>query len=539
MTRPVSPKFHVHKRVGRTQPPMKREERELHEIEAARAEAERKRAENRKNVEKVLAPKGSMLPRRSTKELTTPVEFSFATSSRNSRRPSMTPQNNRRRSATVGASGSKRPQSARRSRSLSRTVPTPFKLSTSNRPSRRPSAPSTPREPAAPKLEEILRTPSTRSGRSTPRTTKAQSPKFHKLSKKKPTVLPSEERELLEMQSRQPFKARPYDSSLMYGSGARGVPRVPKAQPTTFKEFNLATTDRARPAVAVEETYEPFKAQPIRMNSRGGSSRRVAKRPITQPVSPNLTKPKPKQVEEPEEFVFKAQPIKHGKPVFVRKTHTPTVPIGFNLRTDQRGETYQEQLRQAEEERRLREEMDRIVVATPLFDGPPEVAQPAQKKLTVPKSPPLRSLKLAEQARAERERRLQKEEEEAKKLREFKAREVPRGRTFVPRKSIMPPTDAEGFQLMSHIRSSEREEFNEKVRRNREEQLAAEQAQKEAKEKEEEDKYRAQMENHRFRANPWNGPAPVEPVKKSVKPLTEARSPNFATNARHRRECSM
>jgi Targeting protein for Xklp2 (TPX2) domain/Cell cycle regulated microtubule associated protein len=570
ITQPESPKLQTANRISAKET-LSTEDRLLMEIEANKKEMAQQRQQNAIKLQQALQSGGTVLPCRSTKPLTQPQEFCLFTATRSrsrsrSRSGASTPTGHRSRSASGrssrGSSSARRPQSARSRRSMSLTKPMPFNFrtdvrsrsssrSSSRRSSRESSRASSPVADIVGIDKLLMRTDdvdaavassSHRSGRSRSNSiTVAKSPQFATSQRKRnqDRVMSTAEREEAEMKSFPSFKAREWNEDIMHSSGDIGVPRVKKRPPTHFHEFNLHTDARARSRPVTpreEEQAVQFKARPVdpAMFAAKPRSRR-SNRPVTNPVSPNITKSsKPTKRKSPE-FVFKARPVPQSKPFKPAPSkRAKTKPQPFDLNTEQRGTLHEQQLQE-----RLQMEQERArqmaeFKAQPVSEAAPLVPRPSKRPLTEPKPFKLKSVELSEYASRKnaeavaRERAAELERANSFKARPFKAQNA----TFLVKKSTKPLTEVQEFDLFSEHRAIERSEFEDRNQSRIRE--AEKRRQQEAAEKEQQEQIAIQEMRKTMvpKAQPIRHykSGPTEPIE--ARPLTQPVSPMLRTKQR-------
>lgn len=268
-----------------------------------------------------------------------------------------------------------------------------------------PQAPAKPLEPTQPK-EFWLRS----HARTRPRTVKSRK---------------SIEREIME-KSR--FKAKPVKPSVIQHAGQIGVPRVEKLQPTQVKEFALSKPKkRTREEAAMHEEERPAKKAKLAHNA-SVMSKFMAHHHSAKPV---------------------------------------TEPHEFTLRTEIRGQAYQEKFRhQVEEERAKEAEMRSQFKAlnhTAIYNETHVQQHEKPHNITIPDPFSLLSMARHEAAVAKINENRTREERERKERANFKAQQMPAfTRPFVPKRSEVPLTEVKEFHLTLHDRSVSRSVFNQK-----------------------------------------------------------------------------
>ena len=123
--------------------------------------------------------------------------------------------------------------------------------------------------------------------------------------------------------------------------------------------------------------------------------------------------------------LFKARPLPEAAPFHPAPSQHPlTEPQLPPLKTEERGackeSALQAKLRQQEEEERFNREFR----ARPLPVAPPFVPSPSTAPLTEPQLPPLRTEERGFVKVCTLQEKLRKQEEEERRMREFKAREL-------------------------------------------------------------------------------------------------------------------
>ncbi|KAI8468424.1 MAG: hypothetical protein J3K34DRAFT_11810 [Monoraphidium minutum] len=216
-----------------------------------------------------------------------------------------------------------------------------------------------------------------------------------------------------------------------------------------------------------------------------------------------------------------------------------THPAPFHLMTDDRHRQHEAAAQARLDAQRRTEERQRRVSARPLpltTDMPAVPPRPAPRELTMPAPYRLRSEARHAEAVAHQQEELAREEEGRRRAAEFKARPVWAGRPFAVHESDAPLTVPDDVALATEGRAGERGEFDcavaEKMRAQEEERRR----QEELKRQRDEEDAREYRRSLRFKARPmpkFDQPFFSQP---SDKPLTNAHSPNFASNKRARRE---
>ncbi|KAI9002732.1 hypothetical protein BC832DRAFT_593458 [Gaertneriomyces semiglobifer] len=315
------------------------------------------------------------------------------------------------------------------------------------------------------------------------RMTRPRSPFLRtKMRTKAPTVPSKEEIEIEEMRKIEPFKAKPVDKKILATDRPLGVPIVPRPQPTV-------------------------------------------------PQSPAITKPRapaPRPPSPPK--IVKANPIRKGvfQPFEPKIEHRVVVaPVEFRLPGDEisrrKREEFEEKLRKMKEE----EERAKQFYAQPLpVDDPDPLPYVPMKPPTQPEPFSLETDLRGEFAKLSLQEKLQEEERERRRRKEFRAQPLPVVEPFMPQPSHKPLTDVENVVLHTDVRAEERRAYEEMKRRKEEmEEMERQRMLKEteAREREEIRQLRQKLV-HRAQPVLYDKMKAVVP-KPSERKLTEPASP--------------
>ncbi|KAL6064074.1 MAP7 domain-containing protein 1-like [Balamuthia mandrillaris] len=357
----------------------------------------------------------------------------------------------------------------------------------------------------------------------------------------------SEEREKLELAKIPKFKALPLDKKIMESKGDLGIPCVSKRPLTQPKEFNFLCATRKRKTFETnnndKENNNPNKQQPqqdqqqltkkrrerepfqLQTEVRGGIAEEAFKRRLEEEAK-----------REREARQFKARPLPLAEPFQPQPYQGPLTELApFPLKTEERGskkkQREKERLQAQEEEERRRREFK----ARDMLEVEPFVPAPSEHPPTAPLGFPLQTEERGAEKRAQWLRKVQEEEEAARRMREFHARQfdtsVPTP-AFEVSKSTKPLTEVDDFNLYTDERSLQRMAFEAKLR---EKERAAEEARKA---RELEQQLREEQEIKELRKKLVHKPLPVPKVKPMMRPLgsnfvpTEPLSPAFHTKKR-------
>lgn len=577
LTTPRAPRFQTDSRLRGKDGVASSLEQELEEIEKARRLHKQRIQINRENANIVCEFMGEVLPARSTRKLTEPVEFKLHTTARLGDKavPASSLDDSGSNESELNMSmASTASRGAGKANGM--TVAKPFSFATDARLHKdehdKSEGEYVPLSELSRQFQKSMRGESTSrpsSRKSSPtanHTTRKTNYHHNKLttfkefklstdsraasSRDSQRPLSTAEREELEIKSFKPFKARPINPKILNSCGDVGVPRVAKAKSTTFKEFKLSSSnkvdnDEEMDLQQQQQQPKPFKARPFpnrvfQSDNRIKTAAKVAGRQkLTEPVSPKLSKsnrthraPSPPK----ESFKsFKARPIPTSVFKLTPKKRTSTKFKPFNLHTEVRGAKHEEDLdqklaREEEEEKEARE-----FVARPIDMSGPALPRVERMELVTPEPFQLQSVRLAERHKEELQAKIAREEAEAKRrFSSFKARKNPLKdkQPFLVLKSDKPLTEIDAFALASDEQAERRMSFEaekEERRREAEKQQARAKALREKKEKRAISELRRTSLVHK--ARPIMTRAGHVPAKQDIA-LTTPLSPEFITKKR-------
>ncbi len=289
--------------------------------------------------------------------------------------------------------------------------------------------------------------------------------------------------------------------------------RAPEVFEFKAAPFVKTKTPKRKPAARKATVAKTPK---LRVKERAAASRRPAAA-VPEPVAP---------------VPFKAAPVPVVEAVAVRPSTKPlTQPQPFSFEESQRRvaeRIAQEKERLAEEERKKREFKARPVrIASPMkIDlGAPKVTQPQPFQL--------RTDARGNEYQQAFHAHVDSEMQEMEQNKSFHAHPVPRAvhEPFFPQKSSKPLTEIANVELASDVRASQRAAFDrarsDKERARAEAEEEARKA-REAEEAQEIKRLRSQLVHKAQPVHRGNGIA----IKKSEAPLTEAKTPKLATRTR-------
>jgi len=301
------------------------------------------------------------------------------------------------------------------------------------------------------------------------------------------SVKSTAEREAEEMAAMPKFKALPVNKKVMEsgaGSGHYGVPRVQKPQPTQAEGFNLSTSARERGGHTLQTSAsEPsftFKARPYNkplMEGKAAGLTAVTPRKATKPQSPHLATSARAAIGKPGDFVlpeedsfasFKARPMpvfspSRSTPRRVREAAAPiTSPRPFALSSEARHEAALMAFRQRLDQEEREEQKARNFKARPMPVG--DAWEPDYSKSKVPSEN--EPFNLETDVRSDvhmlaMQDRVKAAEVEERSMRAFKARSaaVLSKPHFAPSKSTKPLTEIDNGMLYSDARAQERRQW--------------------------------------------------------------------------------
>ncbi|KAK3262242.1 hypothetical protein CYMTET_28894 [Cymbomonas tetramitiformis] len=550
------------------------EDRQIAEAKKAASEAEAKRRRSQVHVKRVLSTT-SALPAPSSKPLTLPEEFEFATSQR---KHVMTTRSMEAEDVLKSSS----PHVPLAEQTMKYLTRTPERYRT------------------VPKGQgPVLCTDTTDGAKEL---TIPKSPKLSTVSRKREQSCKSraqvEEEEMANMPK---FSALPLDEKVMKSCGDLGVPRVLPKPNTVAEPFTLGTDERAtahqesqekltaelhreetfRPKTRAlnkrilrgatfqpkkvarpgEQAVSPQLATRARSAARAGPSevfkaKKVA-RPGEQAVSPQLAtrarsaaRAGPSEGEkEANSFVFKARPLPaFNKPKVATRSKTGgTEPEPFDLATDVRGSTKAQRFsallseQEEEDQRRSNSFVARQLPATALPSYKPK-QQRTEHQPTVAAPFNLASTLRHQACEEQREIEMREQQDSEVKLhRGTRARPLPESHKnpMEVQKASKPLTSVANIQLASDNRATQRAEFDKqlelKVKSAKESQEEEERRQSELESKEV--KLLRQSLVHKATKKP-NFDNPFQ-AKKGLISATQAQSPQFSTKTRSTLKTSM
>ncbi len=544
LTTAKSPNLHTKFRYARrSQRPETSLEREVREIQKLNQENEKRRKLNAEAVQRILGPRSdSKFVRRSTKQLTEPQEFNFATASRLGYKVPKSAKKNKRKPRT----------------SLKPTRPVPFSLSNQKRTTNKVKPATRSKNMGTKKAQFVSvktkvnnffkRADKPRRSVSATVTAELTGPVSPNLATKsrasrKPaaTVLTTEQREEQEIKAMSKFKARPVDKKIFTCNGEYGVPRVAKKKPTKFQEFQLSKYAAGRKKTsATRAPAKPFKATPFnpKLFKKAPKVKKAKAAELTNPVSPPLHTKKLVHRYIRDEYKG-AEDAPATKPAG-RQSIAPstssyvpgrTVPQEFRLRTQARGRQYEQERKERIRQKNEAAKVNRVYKAKPVpkyptFKGHEEVVQ-----VTTPVPFEFRGEEYRKRAQARFAEMIAREQAAADRKAQFKARDIQQNDNFFLFASRKPLTTVEPFALCTKQREREsfhnREEFR-KAREDAEAKAKAEEAAKKAQEEAEDRAWRRQCVH---KPVPILKGKPIQ-IKRSTKPLTQPITPSLKTDAR-------
>ncbi|XP_069099462.1 targeting protein for Xklp2-A-like isoform X1 [Pleurodeles waltl] len=538
------------------------EEQELEKMQQLQQEVVEQRRKNEESLRAAIAGAGQPV-KKTTSQITKPVDFHFRTDDRLKRLPESQPGDGFKE-VDFTAVLRKHPPSPARIPKGGHTVPKPFNLSQGNK--RKLEEETGPNKfvSTAEQVEAFQKqTPSRYHLRSRlqqnegpsplkcmkPKLTNPKTPQLETKKRHRPVTCKSTveiEAEELEKLQQYKFRAQELDHRVLDGALI-----LPKKQcvkePTKAVGFNLELEKRIQEREAKREEPEEekftFHSRPCptkMLEEVVGVPERKCLAP-TVPKSPAFALKnrvrRPAHEEEQEELpVIKANPMPHYgvpfKPKVPEQRVVEPAPFSFDSRDKERLAQKEKKLEE------LRKEEVPVFKALPLphFD---QISLP-EKKVKGPTNPEPFHLQIEERAAVKSQRWKQQIEEELKQQKEaacFKARPntVIHQEPFVPKRESRVLTEGlsgsivqESFELATEKRAKERQEFEKRIAELeaiKEKMEEEDRLRKEEQEREE----LAQRRKHELvhKAQPVRKYKTVE-VKASVVPLTVPKSPNFS-----------
>uniref|UniRef100_A0A8C8AAW5 TPX2 microtubule nucleation factor n=1 Tax=Otus sunia TaxID=257818 RepID=A0A8C8AAW5_9STRI len=538
------------------------EEQELEKMQQLQREVMELRRKNEESLKAAIAGAGQPV-KRTTGQVTKPVDFHFCTENRIKQHAESQPGNEYKELDFAAVLRKHPPSPVRLPKGP--TVPKPFNLSQGNK--RKLEETTSDYVSLAEQVEAFQkRTPSRyhlRSRKSDEGPVPGKSVKARLTNPKTPVLLTKQrfrpttckttaelEAEEIEKIQQYKFKARELDHKIFEGGPLlpKKLPVKELTQPVGFElEIEKRIQERESKKQQEEEHFE-FRSRPcptkILEDVVGVPEKKVL--PVTVPKSPvftlkSRTRTSGRDEEKEKEVVpvIKANPMPHYgvpfKPKMPEQRHVEVCPFSFDARDKERQIQKEKKIEELQ-----KEEVPKFkALPLPYFDS---VKLP-EKKVKNPTQPEPFNLQIDERGAAKLQSWKQQLQEDLKRQKEaacFKARPntVVYQEPFVPKKenkllseSLSGSVVPESFELATEKRAKERQEFEkrlaniEAVRERCQEQLRQRQ---EEHEKEEIAKLRQEMVH---KANPIRKYRNVE-VKPSDQPLTMPKSPNFSDRFR-------
>lgn len=290
----------------------------------------------------------------------------------------------------------------------------------------------------------------------------------------------------------------------------------------------LRTSYRSKfyPQPLITPPPEPFRARPVNpriLSSKGNLGvPRIVKNKPTIAKAPNFSQPRPRSANP--HVPKPAQPriaVRHRKPIVVKP---------FKFATDRIADFKKKELERKLQIQKQEEERKRQFKARPMPTFTPEKPRPRPPR---PTTVPHEFSFLAE-ARSEYHRnlRLNKLSEKPRSPSPFRARPVPKfDHSKIIRVSSRPPTKPLPILLHSDIRMQQRRQFEQQ----RQLKLTEEQRLRDLELQRQKECEESKVRRLRNELVPKAKPMPrynFFQIKKSTKPLTEPRSPNFRKRCR-------
>ena len=363
--------------------------------------------------------------------------------------------------------------------------------------------------------------------------TQPQSPKLRvaQLASRKPTPAEIREREERELAQKRIFKALPVNGAL------------PPESPATSARRAAAAASTHRPLTVAQSPMLHTKSRSVMQSSSSFGAPGAT--PSKRPLGSRFSSSQHHQSAEQEDRTFKARPMPDYSAlarVGVAQ-HAPshasralTIPEPFALATDERSAMEEERRREREERARKEEAERRNFRARPLPNTSVPFRPHLELKITDPEPFALHSEVLHAQSQHDLEEKLEKERQERIAKAQFKARPVPQSKPLQVRPSNRPLTDVSAFQLNTENRSQARAQFE--TRKQQQEEMARMQEERraalEAERQKQEIKRLRQQLVHKALPVPQSLAKAPAPVRASCQPLTEPKTPNFASTRRIR-----
>ncbi|KAK4321593.1 hypothetical protein Pmani_007618 [Petrolisthes manimaculis] len=324
------------------------------------------------------------------------------------------------------------------------------------------------------------------------------------------------------------------------------IPHTPNLTTRTrSRTINYPTHEEMEHKIYQEAQKHAFKANPVNRKALElpTTGYQVEKKSVTAPEPFNLTETKKSQQHHISKFQDTYESVggskasllslpHSGVPGIWDKTSTKLQPFSFDSRDKAKVQLKEDKIRKVvEDEKKLAEFHANPM---PVFDGG-VYGLPPKKPPTPTRAQPF-NLQSEQRGAAKQEqfkRQLEEEEQSNAERRKFRAQPdtVLHRQPFIPDKSSKALTDISGFTLNTETRAEERNEY-EMHRKMKEDEIQAAKREQEERQKVEEEE-----EVTRLRREAVHKAKPVPKYKAMVlepttKPLTDPKSPQFATDAR-------
>ncbi|KAI9101159.1 hypothetical protein DFS34DRAFT_459004 [Phlyctochytrium arcticum] len=321
-----------------------------------------------------------------------------------------------------------------------------------------------------------------------------------------------------------------------------------RARMTRCKSPFLMTKFRTKPPSAptreqLEEeelaAIQPFKAKPVDpriLAPPKPPAPTLHKHLPTIPQSPAITKPTTTVRPPSPPRIIKANPISKAifQPFQPVIEHRTIAPGEFELPGDdisrKKKQEFQERLRQMEEEKARAAKFH----ARPLpSDTPDSLPAVSCRQVTNPKPFNLETDIRGDFARLTLQEKLEQEEYEKQRAREFHANPLPLDEPFRPEPSSRPLTNVSDVVLNTDLRAEERKAFEDALRQKEAMEQELRETMRKERELREMEEIKKLREQQVHKAQPvlYNKLKPVQ-IKPSNKKLTEPESPYFAEKRR-------
>ena len=256
--------------------------------------------------------------------------------------------------------------------------------------------------------------------------------------------------------------------------------------------------------------------------------------PLTEPKSPAITKTTKKVIDENEDLDSDCMKKPKLKPVEFTAVlpHRKVIPEMVHLPGDDISKRKLEQFH-AKLERETAEQIEkRKFQAQPIMTFDQKALVHVEKRpLTEPEPFKLLSEVKHKQFIEKLKEKQMKEEEEKENLRRFKAAPLANNEVFVPKKSTKPLTQYEEPKFKLEERLAQRHKFDEEIRK-KEQKLKEEKENQEQAKKEQELREISELRKKLVHKATPIRVLPGITIAPSKRPLTEPKSPKFATRRR-------